>query len=58
MMDDMDPIRRFINLRLSELGLNKSQVSKQLGRSHAYLQQFIERGVPRQLSNPVVITNL
>jgi phage repressor protein C with HTH and peptisase S24 domain len=50
MMDDMDPIRRFINLRLSELGLNKSQVSKQLGRSHAYLQQFIERGVPRQLS--------
>ncbi len=50
MTDEMDRIRKFVKQRLTELGLNMAEVSKQLGHNHAYLQQFIERGVPRQLS--------
>lgn len=42
-------VRKLILDRLMELGLDLSEASKKIGRNHAYLQQFIRRGVPAEL---------
>jgi hypothetical protein len=42
-------VRKLIQERLDELGLNYSEVSKRLGHSHAYIQQFLKRGSPKEL---------
>jgi hypothetical protein len=48
-----NPVRQKIAQRLSELkvttGLTMAEVSRQLERNPAYLQQFISRGVPSEL---------
>lgn len=49
MTDDSDHVRTLIQNRLTELGLDMADVSRRLDRNHAYLQQFIKRGVPRDL---------
>jgi SOS-response transcriptional repressor LexA len=49
----MDPIRDFVDRRLRELELDYKQVSLEIGRNHAYLQQYIKRGVPRFLPETV-----
>jgi phage repressor protein C with HTH and peptisase S24 domain len=50
MMDtSMDPVRQLIRNTLSERHLNMSNVSKRLGKNHAYLHQFLDRGIPAQL---------
>jgi len=44
-----DPVRLFIRSTLSERQLNMSNVSKKLGKNHAYLHQFLDRGIPARL---------
>src|SRR5262245_28445686 len=48
-MDAVDPVRQLIRTRLAELHINMSSVSKKLGKNHAYLHQFLDRGIPAQL---------
>ena len=43
-------VRELIRAKIDEQGLSMSDLSKHvLGRNHAYLQQFLERGVPVKL---------
>jgi phage repressor protein C with HTH and peptisase S24 domain len=44
-----DPVRQLIRATLSERQLNMSNVSKKLGKNHAYLHQFLDRGIPGRL---------
>ena len=45
----MDIVRKRIVERATELGLDYKDISLQMGRNHAYLQQFLTRGIPREL---------
>lgn len=45
----MDAVRKLILDKLLELGLTMSEASITIGKNHAYLQQFLKRGVPAQL---------
>ncbi|WP_293722080.1 S24 family peptidase [Stappia sp.] len=45
----MDIVRKRIIERATELGLDYKDISLQMGRNHAYLQQFLTRGIPREL---------
>lgn len=49
----MDQVRRTILKRLKERNLDMKAVSLEIGKNHAYLQQFIERGVPAKLKEDV-----
>ncbi len=49
----MDRIRKLISERIAERGLTLKEVSLELGKNHAYLQQFIDRGVPSKLNENV-----
>jgi phage repressor protein C with HTH and peptisase S24 domain len=44
-----DPVRRLVAKRIKDLGLNLAEVSRQIGMNAAYMQQFLERGIPRKL---------
>jgi hypothetical protein len=44
-----DPVRRLVRMKLESLGVSAKAASERIGRNHAYLQQFLERGVPRSL---------
>jgi phage repressor protein C with HTH and peptisase S24 domain len=46
----MDPVRDLVLRRLDEIGETLKSASVKLGRNHAYLQQFIHRGVPARLT--------
>lgn len=46
----MDAVRKLILEKLDELGLKMSEGSKKIGRNHAFLQQFLKRGIPAELS--------
>jgi SOS-response transcriptional repressor LexA len=48
-MDTNDSVRQLIRTKLAEHHLNMSSVSKKLGKNHAYLHQFLDRGIPAQL---------
>lgn len=45
----MDAARKLILERIDELGTNMAAVSRAIGYSHSYIQQFINREVPREL---------
>jgi phage repressor protein C with HTH and peptisase S24 domain len=45
----MDSVRDLIAKKLKARGLTMKAASLQIGKSHAYLQQFLERGVPASL---------
>jgi len=45
----MDPVRDLVLLRLDAIGETLKSASVKLGKNHAYLQQFIHRGVPARL---------
>src|SRR5580704_5199925 len=45
----MDPVRDLVLRRLDEIGETLKSASVRLGKNHAYLQQFIHRGVPARL---------
>lgn len=49
----MDEVRKAIRAKLKERGLTMKAVSKDLGKNDAYLQQFLERDIPLQLSEKV-----
>lgn len=49
----MDAVRKLLVGLIEDQGLNLSQVSLKLGKSHSYLQQFIKRGVPARLPEDV-----
>ena len=54
MKDDVaDPVRNLISQLLRERGLDAKAVSLAIGRNHAYLQQFLKRGIPRKLPEDV-----
>jgi len=42
-------IREKLRKRIVELNLKYGAISKKLGRNHAYIHQYITRGVPEQL---------
>ena len=44
-----DSVRQLILSALAERQLNMSSVSKRLGKNHAYLHQFLYRGIPAHL---------
>jgi len=46
---DLDPIRSRIIKLASNRGLSLKDLSLMIGRNHAYLQQFVRRGSPRNL---------
>lgn len=48
-MDLMTTARELIRQKLDELGLSMKEASEGIGKNHAYLQQYLERGVPGQL---------
>jgi len=45
----MDAVRALIVQRVEDLGLDLADVSRRLGMNHAYMQQFLKRGVPAKL---------
>lgn len=45
----MDRIRKLIEKRREERNIDYAELSSALGRNHAYMQQFIKRGIPREL---------
>lgn len=45
----MDHVRELIREKITEKGLDMAGLSRLIGRNHAYLQQFLERGSPREL---------
>lgn len=49
----MDAVRNLIRDRAKLLGKTLSELSKEIGKNHAYLQQFINRGVPAHLPEAV-----
>jgi hypothetical protein len=49
----MDNVRKLILDKLVERGQNMSNVSIKIGKNHAYLQQFLNRGVPAELPEKV-----
>lgn len=49
----MGTVRELIVGKLKERGLSMKEVSEELGRNHAYLQQFLERGIPANLPESV-----
>jgi phage repressor protein C with HTH and peptisase S24 domain len=42
-------IRDLVRVKLAERGLSMKEASERIGRNHAYLQQFLERGIPAAL---------
>ena len=49
----MDSVRELVVGRLAEIGETLKSASEKLGRNHAYLQQFVQRGTPARLPEDV-----
>jgi len=50
---ERDPVReRIVKLALHK-GLSLKELSLKIGRNHAYLQQYVRRGTPRLLPEPI-----
>lgn len=49
----MDSVRKLLIGLIEDRKLTLSDVSRELGRNHAYLQQFIKRGIPQKLPEDV-----
>lgn len=47
----MDRIRKLIEGRRVERNLDYKELSEALGKNHAYMQQFIKRGIPAELKD-------
>jgi phage repressor protein C with HTH and peptisase S24 domain len=44
-----DAVRLFLSAEIEKRGLDMASLSREIGMSHAYIQQFLKRGVPREL---------
>lgn len=42
-------VREFLRVKLAEQRLSMKEASERIGRNHAYLQQYFERGIPAAL---------
>lgn len=51
----LDQARRNLLRLVKEHGMDLSEVSKKIGRNHAYLQQYVKYGVPQKLPEKVRI---
>lgn len=49
----MDAVRKLILDRAADKGTNLAELSRRIGKNHAYLQQFIKRGIPVELPEKV-----
>src|SRR5690349_20074745 len=49
----MDSVRELVVGRPAEIGETLKSASEKLGRNHAYLQQFVQRGTPARLPEDV-----
>lgn len=49
----MDAVRKRLAAAIKDRGLNYKQVSIEIGKNHAYIQQFIEREIPSKLGEDV-----
>ncbi len=49
----MDAVRQLIVKEAAQQGKALSDLSKAAGKNHAYLQQFVKRGIPRKLPEEV-----
>jgi len=45
----MDAVRQLIEAKMREIGETPASLSRQIGRNHAYLQQYLKRGIPQEL---------
>lgn len=45
-----DPIRALIASELERRDMDMATLSREIGRNHAYIQQYLERGVPKELT--------
>lgn len=54
--DDLDAVRKLILERAAELRLSLADLSRQIGKNDAYVQQFVWRGTPRRLPEPIRLT--
>jgi phage repressor protein C with HTH and peptisase S24 domain len=48
-----DAVRTFLAAELESRDITMAAASKMVGKSHAYIQQFLERGVPKELPERV-----
>lgn len=44
-----DPVRQTVANKIAEHSLEMADISRQLGMSHSYIQQFLKRGSPRRI---------
>ncbi|HEX6978286.1 MAG TPA: S24 family peptidase [Alphaproteobacteria bacterium] len=51
--EPQDRVRQLVRQRIADLRLSLAEVSLKLGRNHAYLQQFLERGTPREIPEKI-----
>lgn len=49
----MDAVRKLVERLITDRGLNPAELSRRLGKNHAYVQQYLKRGVPRTLPEEV-----
>lgn len=49
----MDAVRKRIAQALAERNLDLKQVSLEIGKNHAYMQQYLTRGVPAKLGEDI-----
>jgi phage repressor protein C with HTH and peptisase S24 domain len=49
----MDPVRALIDQIVTDRKLKLAALSKEIGQNHAYMQQFMKRGVPAKLPEDV-----
>lgn len=53
MATDPDAARRYLKDALEEKGVPMKHASEAVGRNHAYIEQYITRGKPRWLPEPI-----
>lgn len=49
----MDAVRTLVQKKTAEKGKTLAELSRALGKNHAYLQQFVKRGIPATLPESV-----
>lgn len=49
----MDSVRKLLSGLIADRGLKLSDLSRKIGKNHAYMQQFIKRGIPDKLPEDV-----
>ncbi len=49
-MSEQDKTKNALRRLIAEHGVDMAAVSKAIGKNHAYIQQYLTRGVPAELS--------